>query len=547
MLEMGQPLHAFDFRLLTARPGELPSIVVKCAAAGQEFVTLDGKKHSLNEQILLINDETKALALAGVMGGQNSEIGPDTVDVLIESACFKPQNIRATSKKLDLRTDSSYRYERGADVGISARAGRRAAQLILETAGGILREQAIDAWPEPAPLRKVPLRFARCDQLLGVAVPPVDQVRFLEHLEFKPVEQDGARAVFEVPSFRVDIKREADLIEEIARLYGVDKIPATPPRGALGINSFDTVHDDLALARRLLTGLGLTEIQGQTLISEVSAKLTAGAAEVATLRYPLSSDMNALRPSLLAGLLDVLRCNISRKNNDVAIFEIGRVFAQPGGKTATEQRRLAVAMTGARRPLHWDGADRDARCNIFDLKGALEEFLDQFGVRGVTWSRREGSSALYLESAAIGLGRLPLGEIGQLSPALAKQYDLRDAVLLAELNFDDLLARRVSAKSFKALPQFPTIRRDVAMLVPEATTHEAVTNVVKQTKPANLEKVELFDIFRGKNVAEGRKSMAYAFTYRHPDRTLTDAEVNSAHEKLVEQFKQTLHATIRES
>jgi phenylalanyl-tRNA synthetase beta chain len=547
MLEMGQPLHAFDFRLLTARADVFPTIVVKCAAAAQEFVTLDGKKHTLNEQTLLINDETKALALAGVMGGQNSEIGADTVDVLIESACFKPQNIRATSKKLELRTDSSYRFERGADVGICQHAGLRAAQLILETAGGVLLDKAIDAYPEPAPLRRVALRFAKCDRLLGVAIPAVQQAQFLERLGMKAVELEPDRAVFEIPSFRVDIKREVDLIEEIARLYGVDKIPATPPRGAVGTNAFDTVHDELSLARRLLTGLGLTEIQGQTLISEVSAKMTAGGAEVATLRYPLSSDMNTLRPSLLAGLLDVLRCNISRKNNDVAIFEIGRVFAQAGGKAATEQRRLAVAMTGARRPLHWDGADREARCNIFDLKGALEEFLEQFGVRGLTWSRREGNSALYLESASVGLGRLPLGEIGQLSPTVAKQYDLRDAVLLAELNLDELLARRVSAKSFKPLPQFPTIRRDVAMLVPEATTHDGVTNVVKQTKPANLEKVELFDIFRGKNIAEGQKSMAYAFTYRNPDRTLTDAEVNAAHERLVGEFKQKLQATIRES
>jgi phenylalanyl-tRNA synthetase beta chain len=197
--------------------------------------------------------------------------------------------------------------------------------------------------------------------------------------------------------------------------------------------------------------------------------------------------------------------------------------------------------------LYWDGAYRDARCNLFDLKGALEEFLDQFGLRGVTWSRQEQSRSFYLESATIGLGKLALGEIGQLAPALARQYDLRDPVLLAELDFDELLARRLPSKSFKSLPQFPAIRRDVAMLVPEATTHEAVTSVVKQVKPANLEKVELFDIFRGKNMAPGQKSVAYAFTYRHPDRTLTDAEVNAAHEKLVEQFKQSLHATIRES
>jgi len=218
MLEIGQPLHAFDFRLFTARPGALPAIVVHRAAPGQQFITLDGKTHTLNDQTLLIADETKPVALAGVMGGRNSEINPATVDVLIESACFKPQNIRATSKKLDLRTDSSYRFERGSDIGICEWAGRRAAQLILQTAGGLVLEQALDAYPNPAPLRQIPLRFAKCDQLLGLAIPADDQVNFLQRLQLSVVAREPARALFQVPSFRVDMKREADLIEEIARL-----------------------------------------------------------------------------------------------------------------------------------------------------------------------------------------------------------------------------------------------------------------------------------------------------------------------------------------
>ena len=548
MLETGQPLHAFDFQLIAARPGSLPSIVVHRAAAGEEFITLDGKKHILNDQTLLIADDTKPLALAGIMGGRNSEINPATVDVLIESACFKPQNIRATSKKLDLRTDSSYRFERGSDIGICDWAGRRAAQLILQTAGGAVLEPALDAYPNPAPLRQIPLRFAKCDQLLGVAITPDEQVHFLQHLELRALAREPSRALFQVPSFRVDLKREADLIEEIARLYGVDKIPATPPRGAIGFNAFDAIHDEIAEARRLLTGLGLHEAQGQTLISGDAAKLAAGPGSApATLRYPLSGDMNTLRPSLLPGLLESLRYNINRKNNDAALFEIGRVFSLQSDKTCKEQRRVALALTGARRPLHWDGPDRDARCDIFDLKGILEEFLGQFGLRGVTWARRDESGPLFLESAAIQLGKLPLGEIGRLSVQQARLYDLRDPVLLAELDFDQLLARRAPSKSFKPLPQFPAIRRDVAMLVPEAVTHEAVAAVVKQTKPANLETVELFDIFRGKNMPPGQKSVAYAFTYRHPGRTLTDAEVNAAHEKLVAQFKQVLQAVIRES
>jgi phenylalanyl-tRNA synthetase beta chain len=207
---------------------------------------------------------------------------------------------------------------------------------------------------------------------------------------------------------------------------------------------------------------------------------------------------------------------------------------------------VAIALTGQRALPFWSGADRDARFDTCDLKGALEEFLDQFGLRGMTFTRRAESTALFLESAVISLGKNQIGEFGQLLPALAKKNDLRDAVLLAELNLDLLLARRNPAKSFKPLPQFPAIRRDVAMIVPEATTHDAVLQVVKQAKPANLETVELFDVFRGKNVPEGQKSLAYAFTYRAADKTLTDAEANAAHTKIVEAFKTQLQATVRE-
>ena len=338
------------------------------------------------------------------------------------------------------------------------------------------------------------------------------------------------------------------MIEEIGRLYGIEKIPATRPRGAIGSHPFDAVHDQISEARRILAGLGLNEAQGQTLISDAAASLAAGTttAQIAGLRHPLSSDMNVLRPSLLPGLLDALRHNIARQNTDVALFEIGRVFLQADGKFK-EERRLAVALTGRRAPPFWAGAERDAKSDIYDLKGALEEFLDQFGLRGVTWSRREANHPFFLESAAVQLGKMVLGEMGQLSPLLQKRYDLRDAVFLAELNFDQVLARRAPSKSFKPLPVFPAIRRDVAMLVPETMAHEAVVNIIKQTRPQNLEKFELFDVFRGRNIPAGQKSVAYAFTYRDAGRTLTDAEVNSAHEKVLEQFKQALGATIRES
>ncbi|HTY87007.1 MAG TPA: phenylalanine--tRNA ligase subunit beta [Candidatus Acidoferrum sp.] len=564
MMEVGQPLHAFDYHLIAKGQDGKPTIVIRRAKAGEEFITLDGQKHKLTTDNLLIADETKGIALAGVMGGQNSEIKDNTVDVLIESAYFSPTNIRRTSKTLGLRTDASYRFERGADIDINDWASARCAQLILETAGGQLAEGIVDAYPKPVEPKEITLRHHKVNELLGLNLKPESIEFYLGELDLKtvkrkarPVGADSAPepVTFRIPSFRVDLKREADLIEEVGRLYGVDRIPSTPPRGAIGANEFDSVHDQIAEARRILSGLGLNEAQGQTLIANAECRMPN--AEWVALANPLSSDMDVLRPSLLPGLIHSLRHNVSHKNYDVALFEIGRVFAS--GRDAAprrpdsaarcpylEERRVAIALTGRRALPFWSGDDREAKFDACDLKGLLEEFFDAFGLRGVTFAKRPESTPLYLESAAISLGKKQIGELGQLSPARAKQYDLRDAVLLAELSLDQLLARRNPAKSFKPLPQFPTIRRDVAMLVPEATTHDAVLQVVRQAKPVNLEAVELFDIFRGKNVPAGQKSLAYAFTYRAADKTLTDAEVNAAHAKVVDALKVQLQATVRE-
>jgi phenylalanyl-tRNA synthetase beta chain len=546
MLESGQPLHAFDYHLLKGGGTNPPKIIIRRATEGEKFTTLDGKERALTNQMLLIADETKAVALAGVMGGKNSEINASTTDVLIESAYFKPQNIRATSKKLELRTDSSYRFERGGDVEICDWASRRAAQLICDLADGLVLGHAIDNFPHQTPAKPITLHFAKTKDLLGIGISHSEQVSFLTKLGLTVTEQTPGICTFKIPSWRVDLKREMDLIEEVGRLYGIEKIPATPPRGALGANAFDSVYDQISEARKILTGLGLNEAQGQTLISKSEVR-DVMPEKVVALANPLSNDMDVLRPSLLPGLIHSLRHNVARKNYDVALFEIGRVFNSQNG-AAKEERRVAIALTGQSAQNFWSGENRDAKFDAYDLKGIAEEFFEQFGLRGIIFARRDESTPLFLESATISLGgKLPLGELGQLLPTLAKKYDLRDGVFLAEFNLDLLLARRNPAKSFKSLPQFPSIRRDVAMLVPEATTHESVLQTVKQTKPANLENVELFDVFRGKNVSEGQKSLAYAFTYRSPEKTLTDAEVNAAHEKVITQLEQNLGATVRKT
>ncbi len=548
MLEIGQPLHTFDYHLIGKGGGGKPTIVVRRATEGEKFKTLDGQERALTAETLLIADEQHGIALAGVMGGLNTEINDSTKDVLIESAYFKPTNIRRTSKTLGLRSESSYRFERGCDIGIADWASRRCAQLILETAGGQLVASAIDACAVEIKPKEVSLRHPKASELVGVTISTEDQIRHLESLGLQRTSEGEAdqQTTFSIPTWRVDLKGEIDLIEEVARLYGVDKIPSTAPRGAIGTNPFDVVYDQIAEARRLLSGMGLSEATGQTLIADAAAKLAAPAESLVLLANPLSSDMNALRPSLLPGLLDSLRHNLSRKNYDAALFEVGRVFINVNGQTK-EERRVAIALTGQRAASFWNGEEREAKFDIYDLKGLLEEFIEQFGLRGAGFTKRTESTSLLLESATIALGgKLVFGEFGQLLPALAKKYDLRDAVYVAELNLDQLLARRNASKSFKTLPQFPSIRRDVAMLVGDAVTHDAVLDVVKRAKPANLENVELFDVFRGTNVPAGQKSVAYAFTYRAADKTLTDPEVNAAHDKVVADFKQKLQAAVRE-
>jgi phenylalanyl-tRNA synthetase beta chain len=537
-------LHAFDYHLIAKGADGKPTIVVRRAAAGEKFKTLDNQERTLTNEMLLIADETKGIALAGVMGGANTEINDQTVDVLIESAYFTPVNIRRTSKQLGLRSESSYRFERGADVGICDWASQRAAQLILESAGGELAAGVVDVYPKPAEIKNLTLHFAKSKDLLGIGISHAEQISFLTKLGLAIAQQEPGECTFTIPSWRVDLKREVDLIEEVGRLYGVDKIPSTPPRGALGSNAYDSVYDQIGEARRILTGLGLNEAQGQTLISKAEVR-SHTEEEIVALANPLSSDMDVLRPSLLPGLIHSLRHNVSRKNYDVALFEIGRVFTNVNGQTK-ENRSVAIAITGQRALPFWSGEARDAKFDAYDLKGLVEEMLEQFGLRGIAFGKRAESTALFLESAAVTLGgKLPLGELGQLLPTLAKKYDLRDAVFLAEFNLDLLLAKRNPAKSFKTLPQFPSSRRDVAMLVPETVTHDDVVQTVKQAKPANLETVELFDVFRGKHVPDGQKSLAYAFTYRAADKTLTDVEVNAAHEKIVAALQQKLSAVLR--
>jgi phenylalanyl-tRNA synthetase beta chain len=503
LLESGHPLHAFDQKLLAEQ-----RIVVRRAASGEKFTAIDGTQHELTSEMLVIADAKRAVALAGVMGGKESEINGQTTDVLLESAWFLPSSVRKTSKQSGLSSDSSYRFERGADIGQVIWASNRAAQLIQQLAGGQIAPGIIDTLAKPIEKRGVLCRYAQVNRLLGVAVPPETVQKIFTGLSLTVIAADLDGCEVEVPTFRVDLEREVDLIEEVCRIYGIEKIPAKMQPATAAVSQFDMQWNTRSRVRQILTALGFHEAQNQTMGNQGDLKL----------QNPLNADQQALRSSLVPGLLANLRTNVSRHQYDLRLFEIGRVFAVDG----KESIRLALAATGRREPQSWETGVRDTKLDYYDVKGALEELGETLGV--------------------------PVkAEIKQISPAQAKKLDLRDAVHVAEVELGPLLIAEEGQRTFRELPKFPAVVRDMALVVEEGVQHGDVVVAIGKNPNKFLETVELFDIYRGSSIPTGKKSMAYSLTFRAPDRTLTDAEINGAHEQLKRSLLQTLKCEIRES
>lgn len=499
LMECGHPLHAFDYNLLAGH-----RIVVRRAENGERFVAIDDSKHELTEEMLVIADARRAVALAGIMGGKESQITDATTDVLLESAYFSPPNIRRTSRQLALASESSYRFERGTDIEGVIWASDRAAALIQQVAGGQIARGIVDVLAAPVVRRRVKCRYAQVNRLLGIEVPAETVKKIFSRLGLSVITAPDKRGhgedrvEVEVPTFRVDLEREADLIEEVCRIHGVEKIPARMQPATAAVSEFDARWDAWMRMRGVLTALGFHEAMNQTLVAEGELKL----------QNPLSREQSVLRSSLVPGLLANLRTNVSRHQYDVKLFEIGRVFAADG----KESLHLALAATGRRTTGDWQ---RTEKVDYFDLKGVLEEL-------GVA------------------------AEIRQIPPAQAKKLDLRDAVFVAEVDLEAWPTRR-AGKRFGQLPRFPAVVRDVALVLEEGVRHSDVLAAIERNRNKILERVQLFDIFRGGSIPTGKKSMAYSLTYRAGDRTLTDAEVNEAHEQLKRQLQQALKCEIRES
>jgi phenylalanyl-tRNA synthetase beta chain len=533
MLELGQPLHAFDADKLQG------GINVRLAAPDEKFLALDGREYPLSERDLMIADEARAVAIGGVMGGEESGVTATTRNVLLEAAYFLPSSIRRTARTLGLPSDASYRFERGVDPGMTLRASARAAELMRQIAGGTPAERVAVAGAPLANPPDVTLRYRRSDQLLGQPVPPTQVDLILQQFGFAKRSSESAEAAtWSIPSHRRDIQREVDLIEEVVRAYGIDKI-APRHRGRFTPQSeADRAADFASALRQRLVGLGIFEVRTSALISRADASTSARGA--VDLKNPLSEDHVALRPSLTAGLLDVLIRNQNMGAASIRLFELGRVFLPPD---AREQRSLGLLFSGdAASAPHWRGGAK-RQLDFFDLKGAI----DVLRIRELAFRRAEHPA--FSLAAEITSGGEVIGLAGQLATARAAQLGAAAPVFLAQIDLEPLLRFAGAGARYQEIDKFPASSRDIAMIVPDTLSHAEVERVIAAANEPLVQRVQLFDLFSGRegsSVASGKKSLAYTLTYRDRNRTLTNDEVNVVHTRIRERLRSELGAELRE-
>lgn len=522
LLETGQPLHAFDADKLR---GEIHA---RLAKEGEEFLALDGRTYKLTPQNLVIADEQRAVAIAGVMGGEETGVTGSTVNVILESAYFQPSNIRRTARGLGLISDSSYRFERGVDPGGVLAASQRATGLILELAGGSAAPSINAAGAPPDFKRTVTLRPGRAAAVLGTEISPV---RVDEILSRFGLEKSGD--AWKVPSYRQDLTREIDLIEEITRVFGIENIPACETSRYVESTATDRAHDRDMRLRRALAAQGFCEARTLSLVGENAAQYAPGVLRV---RNPLIQEQVVLRPNLLGGLLGVVANNARAGNKSLRLFELGRVFHADKNE---ERTHLAFVMTGAVAEKSWRaGVDRTA--DIFDAKGVLASL----GLGALDFESAE--SPWLALAASVKLDGAQIGCAGQLWPAKAREMDIATVVIAVEI---ELPAPKAAVKKYNEIAKYPAVTRDIALVAPAGVLHAQVEAVLQKLNEPLLEAVELFDVFtdpEGKKIAAGQKSMAYSLTYRAKNRTLTVEEVNAAHARLKESLRAELNVAFRE-
>ena len=518
MLEIGQPMHAFDLDRLSGA-----ALVIRRARPGERLRTLDGVDRALDDDTLVIADDERAVAIGGVMGGQDSEISAATTRMVLESACFTAASVRRTSKRLGLRTEASTRFERGADI-TGAVNGLARASALLQQIGAATPGLMVDAYPTPRPHAEIVLRASRIPRVLGMDVPADAVERILEALGFAARRRDDGAWVVDVPTFRVDVTREIDLVEEVGRHHGFDRLPATFPVLERAPAPADAVIDRDRRVRAILTAAGLSESMTFAFIEQAAAApFCPDGVEPAALANPLSEKFAVLRPSLLPGLIDSAAHNRRRGRRDVRLFELGRRFTASG-----EARAVGLVWTGGTET-HWSSPPRPS--DFFDIKGAVDLLLGGLGLTAIEYVPAAAASFTPGRAATARAGAVEVAVLGQLDGRLAERRGLPagEEVFVAEIDLDAVasLAAGDNLRT-ETLPRFPSIVRDLSILVDEALPAAVVRGTIRSAAPEILAAIVEFDRYQGKGVPDGRVSLSLRLTFRSPDRTLTDVEAEAA-------------------
>jgi len=544
MMELGQPLHAFDFNLLREN-----RIVVRRAGQGDKFTTLDGQERTLEASDLVICDGVGPVALAGVMGGLDSEVQDDTKDILLESAYFNPVAIRRTSKRLGLHTESSHRFERGTDVDMVPLALDRAAAMIAELADGTVAPGAVDVYPEQLARRIVTITASRTSEVLGLELGIGDISDKLAAIGLKCEPGDGALMV-EIPNFRPDLEREIDLIEEVARLVGYDQIPVTMPVSSLTCQQLPA---HLSLERKVrdqMTSLGYSEIINYSFfnpecLDRIGLSDNDPRRQNVRILNPLAEDQGVMRTTLVPSLLETAARNLAYRSEDLALFELRPVFrSSDGADLPQESLRLTAILCGRREPLGW--AQSDAKVDFFDMKGAIEDLLCSLRITGLTWDKQSDEAYYHPgKSSALYCGDRLLGTLGELHPEVLYEFDLGQSAIICDLDVEALFEIGSGKIQFQPMSRYPDVQRDSAFLVDIEISAQQVLTVLGRVKIKDLEKIELFDVYSGEGIPEGKKSLAIRASYRALDRTLTDELIQNLHGKLVKAMEKELSAELR--
>ncbi len=537
--ELGQPLHAFDAAKIAG------NLIVRHANDGETFLALDESKHTLTPDDLLISDESGSpLALAGVMGGLTSGVSETTTDILLESAYFTPQGIRRTSRRTSLSSDSSYRFERGVDPAGVVSASCLAVQLILELAGGTAEATTQAAGEAPVVVKSVTLDAQKLDQLMGGSIALADAEEILTRLGLTKL----ADGTWNVPSFRADLQRHIDLVEEIARVHGLANVPSRLQGTFVPASAVDAAYDADMVLRRRLAALGLHECQTIKLISDAQVADTLPLrpmqdGDVIRVRLPLSEDHAVMRPSIVPGLVASAARNVRQQAKSLRFFEMGRVFRNAGGGKAKDQESetLALLLSGSAQPTGWSQAERTA--DLYDLKAILSALL---GDRKITFAPKDRPG--FTLASDIKVDDQTLGIFARLTPARERELDFSTPVFVAELDLGKLRKLLIGISHVEDLPQFPGSSRDAAMELPLATPNAQIEAIIAKLAEPLLVSAECFDVFTdptGQKIAADSKSVAYRFHYREPTRTLKTEEIDTAHQKVLEALTKGLGVKFR--